>query len=117
MPAELEPLYRIECTYADCYESFDTERQMKSHKKHSDEHEYCHKCDEDFEDFEAFAFHKILAPLKHDKACRLCGDEFKSVSGHRRHVEMVRQEQHLNTLLLTMTESQDQPATDLHWLL
>ncbi|KAH5047925.1 hypothetical protein HBI23_230290 [Parastagonospora nodorum] len=88
MPAELVPLRRIKCTYPDCFESFDTEKQMKNHKKNSDEHEYCTKCDEDFEDFEAFAFHKILAPLKHDKACRICGDEFKSISGHRRHVEM-----------------------------
>jgi hypothetical protein len=26
----------------------------------------------------------------HNKACRVCGDEFKSVSGMRRHIELVR---------------------------
>jgi hypothetical protein len=81
---------RIKCTYEDCYERFDTEKHMKSHKKHSDEHYYCHKCDEDFDDFEAFAFHKILVPDKHNKACRVCGDEFKSDSGLKRHIELVQ---------------------------
>lgn len=89
MPASLEPLGKVKCTYDDCYESFDTVATMKRHKKYSD-HDYCHKCDEDFPDFEAFAFHKILKPDVHNKACRVCGDEFKSVSGMRRHIELVR---------------------------
>ncbi|KAF1918524.1 hypothetical protein BDU57DRAFT_445196 [Ampelomyces quisqualis] len=88
MPAPLEPLLKVKCTYDDCYDSFDTESAMKRHKKYSDEHDYCHKCDEDFPDFEAFAFHKILRPDEHDKACRVCGDEFKSLSGMRRHIEL-----------------------------
>jgi hypothetical protein len=89
MPAKLEPLRRVKCTYADCYESFDSEAAMKSHKKHSDEHDYCHKCDLDFSDFAAFAFHKLMRPIEHNKACRVCGDEFKSISGLKRHTELV----------------------------
>jgi hypothetical protein len=91
MPAKLEPLRRVKCTYADCYESFDSEAAMKNHKKYSEEHDYCHKCDLDFDDFNAFAFHKLTRPTEHNKACRVCGDEFKSTSGLRRHTELVSQ--------------------------
>jgi hypothetical protein len=68
--------------------SFETEKMMKNHKKNSDEHEYCHKCDEDFDTFEDYAMHKITRPEEHDKACRVCGDEFKSTSGLKRHIEL-----------------------------
>ncbi|EMD60479.1 hypothetical protein GGP41_000795 [Bipolaris sorokiniana] len=88
MPASLEPIRRFKCTYKDCNMSFDTEKQMRSHKKQSDEHEYCHKCDEDFESFEDYAMHKITRPVEHGRACRVCGDEFKSISGLKRHIEL-----------------------------
>ncbi|KAH7380369.1 hypothetical protein DE146DRAFT_625149 [Phaeosphaeria sp. MPI-PUGE-AT-0046c] len=88
MPAPLEPLRAIKCTYADCYESFDTEAAMKRHKKYSDEHDYCHKCDVDCATFEDLAYHKITAPDEHGQACRVCGDEFKSISGLKRHIEL-----------------------------
>ncbi|KAG9194123.1 hypothetical protein G6011_04158 [Alternaria panax] len=68
--------------------SFDTEKIMKNHKKNFDDHEYCHKCDEDFETFEDYAMHKIIRPEEHNKACRVCGDEFKSTSGLKRHIEL-----------------------------
>ncbi|CAN9119496.1 unnamed protein product [Alternaria alternata] len=67
--------------------SFDTEKIMKNHKKNFDDHEYCHKCDEDFETFEDYAMHKITRPEEHGQACRVCGDEFKSTSGLKRHIE------------------------------
>jgi hypothetical protein len=107
MPAVLEPLLGIKCTYEDCYESFDTEKAMKKHKKYSDEHDYCHKCDMDFENHEDYAFHKITKPEQHNKACRVCGDEFKSESGLKRHIELVRDSSHCYALLLTMPEPQD----------
>ncbi|KAF2029242.1 hypothetical protein EK21DRAFT_113137 [Setomelanomma holmii] len=88
MPATLEQLRRIKCTYKDCFESFDTEKAMKSHKKYSDEHDYCHRCDEDYEDHDSYAFHKITKPEIHGKACRVCGEEFKSESGLKRHIEL-----------------------------
>jgi hypothetical protein len=106
MPAELGPLGRIKCTYDDCYETFDSEKAMKGHKKYSDEHDYCHKCDEDFEDFDGYAFHKILRPKEHGKACRVCGDEFKSLSGMRRHMELVCFKLCFEMQSLTITEPQ-----------
>lgn len=62
---------------------------MKRHKRHSDEHDYCHKCDVDCLSFEELAYHKITRPVEHGLACRVCGDEFKSKSGLRRHIELV----------------------------
>ncbi|KAH8724085.1 hypothetical protein GQ44DRAFT_683881 [Phaeosphaeriaceae sp. PMI808] len=88
MSVPIEPLRRIKCTYDNCFELFDTVVVMKNHKRYSDEHDYCHKCDEDFADYEAYAFHKVSRPDKHNKACRVCGDEFKSLSGLNRHIEL-----------------------------
>jgi hypothetical protein len=88
MPASLEPIRRFKCTYKDCDMSFDTEKIMKNHKKHFDDHKYCHKCDEDFDSFEDYAMHKITRPAEHGRACRVCGDEFKSISGLKRHIEL-----------------------------
>ncbi len=88
MPAVVDP-DRIKCTYPDCDLLFDSEKDMKRHKKHDENHEYCHKCDADFETYDDLAHHKIFRPDAHDKACRVCGMEFKSESGLKRHIEQV----------------------------
>ncbi|KZM24205.1 Protein S-acyltransferase [Ascochyta rabiei] len=93
MPAIVEP-DRVKCTYVDCNLLFANETDMKRHKKHSDGHDYCHKCDEDFESYEDLAQHKIFRPDTHNKACRVCGQEFKSESGLRRHIELVGEHVH-----------------------
>ncbi|KAF2643819.1 hypothetical protein P280DRAFT_466555 [Massarina eburnea CBS 473.64] len=85
--AQLEPTRLVKCTYQDCAQSFPTLKSMKSHKKHS-EHDYCDKCDEDFDSYDDLAQHKAFRPDMHNKACRVCGEEFKSTSGLRRHIEM-----------------------------
>jgi hypothetical protein len=69
--------------------SFDTEAQMKRHKRNTELHDYCHKCDEDFEDYEALAEHKAFRPDNHQKACRVCGEELKTTSGLKKHIEIV----------------------------
>lgn len=48
---------KIKCTYANCYQRFDTAKEMKRHKKYGDEHDYCHLCDQDFEDWDEWAAH------------------------------------------------------------
>ncbi|EDU42988.1 hypothetical protein PtrSN002B_002288 [Pyrenophora tritici-repentis] len=88
MPVVVEPTRRFKCTYKDCNMSFDTEKTMRNHKKNSDEHEYCVKCDEDFDSYEDFAMHKVSRPYEHGKACGICGDEFKSKEGLQRHIEI-----------------------------
>lgn len=69
--------------------SFDTEREMRRHKATDAKHDYCSKCDMDCADPDAYAYHKILAPDKHDLACRVCGHEMKTKSGLNRHIERV----------------------------
>ncbi|KAF1927554.1 uncharacterized protein M421DRAFT_101536 [Didymella exigua CBS 183.55] len=76
------------CTYKTCDLQFESEKAMKRHKKYDDDHEYCDKCDEDFETYDELAHHKILRPDFHHKACRVCGQEFKSESGLKRHIEL-----------------------------
>jgi hypothetical protein len=90
MPVTLEPINEVKCTYKDCTISFDTEKEMKAHKKNSELHDYCVKCDEDCDSFDDLAMHKALRPDNHGKACRICGQEFKSSSGLKRHIELVR---------------------------
>src|SRR5690242_5854932 len=89
MPAVVDP-GKVKCTFAACDLHFATEKDMKRHKKHDDDHDYCHKCDEDFESYDDLAYHKIYRPDMHNKACRVCGEEFKSDSGLKRHIELVR---------------------------
>ncbi|KAF3046966.1 hypothetical protein E8E12_009613 [Didymella heteroderae] len=89
MPAFTEPT-RLKCTYKDCDLHFETEKAMRRHKKHDDDHDYCDKCDEDFDTYDDLAHHKILRPDMHNKACRVCGQEFKSESGLKRHIELVK---------------------------
>ncbi|KAF2867630.1 hypothetical protein BDV95DRAFT_631007 [Massariosphaeria phaeospora] len=88
MPPVLQPIKPFRCTYKDCSASYDSEKMMKSHKKHSDEHDYCPVCDEDFDSYEDLAQHKAYRPDNHGKACRVCGEEFKSESGLKRHIEL-----------------------------
>ncbi|OSS51762.1 hypothetical protein B5807_03370 [Epicoccum nigrum] len=87
MPAIADP-DRVKCTFPDCDLHFNTVKDMKRHKKNDDDHDYCDKCDEDFESYDDLAQHKVIRPDMHDKACRVCGQEFKSTSGLRRHIEL-----------------------------
>jgi len=49
----------LKCTYSDCQKHFETVKDMKSHKKYTDEHDYCKPCDIDFKDWESFTQHKV----------------------------------------------------------
>lgn len=48
----------VSCTFKECTETFTSAKEMKKHKKHSDEHEYCHLCDIDFDEWETAIIHK-----------------------------------------------------------
>ncbi|KAF2424896.1 hypothetical protein EJ08DRAFT_681732 [Tothia fuscella] len=48
---------QIKCTYADCFERFNTVTDMKKHKKYVNKHDYCHLCDKDFDDWDLWAAH------------------------------------------------------------
>lgn len=86
MPAALEPVRRVKCTYTECDMSFDSAKSMKRHKKESDEHEYCHLCDVDCASYDQYIVHKTQRPDMHGRVCRLCGDDFRTESGLTRHM-------------------------------
>ncbi|ORY13178.1 hypothetical protein BCR34DRAFT_600102 [Clohesyomyces aquaticus] len=88
MSASLQSTRRVKCTYNDCQASFDTEKEMKRHKRHAQEHDYCPKCDEDFLSYDEYALHKAFRPNEHGKACRICGEEYKTESALKRHIEL-----------------------------
>jgi hypothetical protein len=77
----------VKCTYDGCGQHFATEKDMRRHKTYDDDHDYCSKCDEDFQSVDEFVMHKISRPDMHNKACRVCGEEFKSSAGLRGHIE------------------------------
>lgn len=62
---------------------------MRRHKWDAPEHDYCRKCKEDFSSPEEYLYHKLKRPDVHFKACRICGDEFKSDGGLKLHIERV----------------------------
>lgn len=64
---------KIQCTFEECYQLFDTVEAMKKHKAKADDevHEhYCKKCDEDCEDDIAYLIHQIQS-RKHSKLLSL----------------------------------------------
>ncbi|KAF2817637.1 uncharacterized protein BDZ99DRAFT_431877 [Mytilinidion resinicola] len=70
-----------------CNQRFKTAKELRRHKKYRDDHDYCYKCDKDFPDWAAYVKHKSEEPLQHPAACRVCGEEFGSISGMKRHLE------------------------------
>ena len=90
MVAEVEPIKEFKCTFKGCSAAFDKLNLLKSHKKHTPSHDFCPKCEEDFDSWDALTSHKAT-DKRHEKEpiCKSCGEEFKSVSGMRRHVASV----------------------------
>lgn len=79
---------RFKCTYKDCDLHFPTKKAMRLHKYKEPSHDFCHKCNKDFDSWETLLEHKASTPEVHHLACRICGDEFRTPSGLRRHVEL-----------------------------
>lgn len=83
----------IQCTYANCYQRFDSVEAMKKHKaKMADKvdgiHDsYCKRCDEDCPDDTEYFIHQLQS--KKHMPCPACGVEFKSEGGRARHVSIV----------------------------
>lgn len=51
----------VQCTYPRCSKWFETENDMKYHKKSDPEHFYCKKCNVDCEDWDDLTQHKVKA--------------------------------------------------------
>ena len=100
---EIGQLKPIKCTYEDCSKRFDTEKEMKYHKKDEPAHNYCKRCNRDCTDWEDLVQHKVqaMAPfLKGRKTfgadespahivCEFCGEDFKSFGGREKHRKQV----------------------------
>lgn len=118
MAVQLTPLKDFECSYDDCFHSFDTEREMKAHLKDKKRHPYyCGKdpgyeriqrgfvkCDFHGKTWEELLAHKVETMLpwivgermfeKPKKlnhiVCEFCGVDFDSLSGRDIHRKKVR---------------------------
>ncbi|KAE9965352.1 hypothetical protein BLS_007688 [Venturia inaequalis] len=105
---------KLKCTFAECYRYFSSEKEMRKHKRHSSEHDYCAVCDEDFLDWDDFSAHNALysgrdsnkksvkeflkagEPVPsgnklHMYGCAKCGELFKTESGRQRHTDGAHQ--------------------------
>jgi len=95
---EIGQLPSVNCTYSDCDKRFKTEKDMKRHKLHAPEHDYCKKCDVDCEDWADLTQHKatMMAEYIYDRnrdedespkhiTCEFCGEDFKSFGGRKAH--------------------------------
>lgn len=76
---------RFPCSYEDCTQGFERERELKVHKH--DNHDYCRVCDEDFDDDKELLRHKINSD--YHICCCVCGDDFHSEGGRDRHQRQV----------------------------
>lgn len=103
MTVPLEPIRAVACTSPGCYNSFNTEKEMKRHKRDEPTHFYCKKCDVDCEDWMALVEHKVqkmaefierrpdqrpAGNIKHI-TCEFCGDDFESLGGRLLHRQQV----------------------------
>jgi hypothetical protein len=59
MVAPLEPIRAVKCNIDGCYQSFDSEKEMKRHKLDDPTHFYCKKCDVDCKDWVDLIEHKV----------------------------------------------------------
>lgn len=103
MTVPFEPIRAVPCTITGCYHSFNTEKEMKRHKRDEPTHFYCKKCDVDCEDWMALVEHKVQkmaefierrpehrppGNIKHI-TCEFCGDDFESLGGRVLHRQQV----------------------------
>ena len=105
MNVPLDSIRAVPCTIEGCYQSFDSDKQMRYHKRDDPDHFYCYKCNVDIEPqtWAAFVEHKVeaMAPwieCRKDRrpegspqhlVCEFCGEDFKSLGGRLRHRDMV----------------------------
>ena len=100
---EIGQLKSIKCTYPACQKRFDSEKEMKYHKRDDPEHDYCKKCNVDCDDWEGYLQHKIdaMTPWLDKRTqptegvqpmhivCEFCGADFKSWGARKTHRERV----------------------------
>ncbi|KAF2165236.1 hypothetical protein M409DRAFT_67484 [Zasmidium cellare ATCC 36951] len=91
--------HQVKCTHSDCEKLFETDKEMRRHKRDNPQHFYCYKCDVDCEDWEDLTRHKVdmMAPFLERRViatddnkpkhivCEFCGEDFKSFGGRKLH--------------------------------
>ncbi|QDS75951.1 hypothetical protein FKW77_003314 [Venturia effusa] len=105
---------KIQCSFPECFRLFSSEKEMRKHKRHSQEHDYCAVCDMDFEDWDAYSAHNAMYSGRDSKkksikdyrkagepipdgnklhmyGCAKCGELFKTESGRQRHTNGAHQ--------------------------
>ncbi|TIA24357.1 hypothetical protein D6C81_02430 [Aureobasidium pullulans] len=122
MAAQLTPRKGIECSYDDCFHSFDTDAEMVAHLKNPENHPfYCgknpgferiqrgfKKCDFHGKTWDELVAHKVESMLpwlvgdrRNEKpkklnhiVCEFCGVDFESLSGRDMHRKKMHQAEH-----------------------
>ncbi|KAF2102392.1 hypothetical protein NA57DRAFT_71391 [Rhizodiscina lignyota] len=84
---EVKPRGKFPCTFKGCYASFETEGELKRHKRNNDEHDYCEIHNKDFESWDELVLHKAVGEDSKDHiTCQWCGMDFGSQGGRERHI-------------------------------
>jgi len=78
---------KFKCPYQDCFFVTDTAKKLRKHKRVTEEHDYCSKCDLDFEDWDSLTAHKVATNCH--VTCKHCGQDFVTTGARNNHIKAV----------------------------
>lgn len=127
---------KIKCTFPECFGYFSSEKEMRKHKRHNREHDYCAVCDKDYLEWDEYSAHNAMysgrdsnkksvkdylkagEPVPsgnklHMYGCAKCGELFKTESGRQRHTDGVSIYLALNSITVTVSNKLPRPTKSI----